>query len=154
MQEQKEVLKRVISKLSKEVLISIIVDNLVDEKSSYVSFQPRFLKALTDEYTKVVFTFGQTLISTHNEQIKTKNEYDALLIKIADNHNTVRKENQDDYSFMLAVSYDADLKELDQLKSMKKELTILTSKVDKLRTEHQQMYDDLQALKKLTYELD
>jgi len=154
MQEQKEVLKRVISKLSKEVLTSIIVDNLVDENSSYVSFQPRFLKSLTDEYAKVVYTFGQVLITNHEEQIKTKNEYDALLIKIADNHNTVRKENQDDYSFILAVSYDADLKELDQLKSMKKELTILTSKVDKLRTEHQQMYDDLQFLKKLTYELD
>ena len=154
MQEQKEVLKRVISKLSKEVLISIIVDNLVDENSSYVSFQPRFLKSLTDEYTRVVFTFGQTLISAHDEQIKKKNDYDALIIKIADNHNTVRKENQDDYSFILAVSYDADLKELDQLKSMKKELTILTSKVDKLRTEHQQMYDDLQFLKKLTYELN
>jgi len=154
MQEQKEVLKRVISKLSKEVLTSIIVDNLVDENSSYVSFQPRFLKALTDEYAKVVYTFGQVLITNHEEQIKTKNDYDALLIKIADNHNTVRKENQDDYSFILAVSYDADLKELDQLKSMKKELTILTSKVDKLRTEHQQMYEDLQVLKKLTYELD
>ena len=154
MQEQKEVLKRVISKLSKEVLISIIVDNLVDENSSYVSYQPRFLKALADEYTKVVFTFGQTLISTHNEQIKTKNEYDSLILTIADNHNTVRKENQDDYSFMLAVSYDADLKELDQLKLKQKELTMLTSKVDKLRTEHQQMYDDLQALRKLEYGLN
>ena len=152
MQEQKEVLKRVISKLSKEVLISIIVDNLEDE--NYISYQPRFLKALADEYTKVVYTFGQTLISTHDEQIKTKNEYDALIIKIADNHNTVRKENQDDYSFMLAVSYDADLKELDQLKLKQKELTNLTSKVDKLRTEHQQMYDDLQSLRKLEYGLN
>lgn len=153
MQEQKEVLKRVISKLSKEVLISIIVDNLVDENSSYVSFQPRFLKALTDEYAKVVYTFGQTLISTHDEQIKTKNEYDALILTIADKHNTVRKEEQDDYSFVLAVSYDADLKELDQLKLKQKELTILTSKVDKLRTEHQQMYDDLKELRKLEYGL-